>query len=462
MFLVVIEKIAIAQTMNQNRSVLIIGAGVAGLAAACQLAASGVSVSLLEARDRIGGRVFTRHDRELDAPIELGAEFIHGTPLEIWDLLQPSGAKITEVEGQSWCQENGQLQPCSFFAQIESILDQMDDSAPDESFLAFLRRSFPNPTDDPVLENAKKHALGYVSGFNAADPARVGVHWLVQGMRAEEKNHGDQAFRSWNGYNDLLEVFRRQISSSGITIHTGAVVQSVKWQTGQVEVQAHHAQGAATFSASRLLVTLPLAVLQAPPGQLGSVQFHPELPREKIVSLDKLEMGKVIRVVLRFRDRFWDRISPANNLNLSSMSFLFSQEDESFPTWWTTMPRKLPIITGWAPFDFAERLSGKSESFITQPALQTLSRVLGVDLHKLGKELLSLYVHDWQKDPFSRGAYSYGKVGCDGAQHALAAPVENTLFFAGEATDTSGNNGTVHGAIASAYRAAAEMLEAFR
>ena len=69
--------------------------------------------------------------------------------------------------------------------------------------------------------------------------------------------------------------------------------------------------------------------------------------------------------------------------------------------------------------------------------------------------------HDWQSDPFSRGAYSYAKVGADGAQKALGAPVENTLFFAGEATDTSGHNGTVNGAIASGYRAAAEIIRAF-
>jgi monoamine oxidase len=338
----------------------------------------------------------------------------------------------------------------------------MDDSVPDESFLSFLHRSFPNPTNDPALETAKKHALGYVSGFNAADPALVGVHWLVQGMRAEERNHGDQAFRSWNGYDDLLEVFRRYISSSDITIHTGTAVQSVKWQAGHVEVRTHNAQGAATFSAPQLLVTLPLAVLQAPPGQSGSVQFHPQLPRDKMASLDKLEMGKVIRVVLRFRDRFWDRISAGKDLTLSGMGFLFSQEGNSFPSWWTTMPRKLPIITGWAPFDFAESLSGESESFVAERALQTLSKVLSVDLHNLENELQTVYVHDWQSDPFSRGAYSYGKVGCDGAQQALAAPIENTLFFAGEATDTSGNNGTVHGAIASAYRAAAEILQGFR
>jgi monoamine oxidase len=92
-----------------------------------------------------------------------------------------------------------------------------------------------------------------------------------------------------------------------------------------------------------------------------------------------------------------------------------------------------------------------------QRALETLARLFKISRQELNGWLQDGYVHDWQSDPFSRGAYSYGKVGSDGAQEALGAPVENTLFFAGEATDTSGHNGTVHGAIASALRAVGEI-----
>ena len=444
--------------MERDRSVLIIGAGIAGLAAASQLAAAGVAVSILEARQRIGGRIFTVHDRTFGAPIELGAEFIHGKPPEIWDLLQEAGTTITEVQGQSWCIENRRLQPCNFFAQIESILARMDDSSPDESFLEFLQRAFPNPANDAGLENAKKHAVNYVSGFNAADPGLVGIHWLVQGMRAEERIEGDRAFRARNGYHDLLEIFRRQIASLNITIRTGTVVERVKWSSEGAEITARNQEGILTLTSPRVLITLPLAVLQVPVGQSGAVQFDPPLPGQKIKALKKLEMGKVVRVVLRFRHRFWDTISPERNRTLSDMSFLFA-EDEHFPTWWTTMPHKSPIIMGWAPFRFAERLAGQSESSIAQRALQSLSTLLAVDSGKLADELDSFHFHDWQSDPFSRGAYSYGKVGSDGAQQALAAPLENRLFFAGEATDVSGNNGTVHGAIASGYRAAREIIQ---
>jgi monoamine oxidase len=445
--------------MSEDCDVVVVGGGIAGLAAASKLVRTGLSVCVLEARDRIGGRILTQRVPGCDAPIELGAEFIHGFAPEIWEPLQSSATEITEVEGQPWCFSNERLYPCQFFSEIDSILEQMNDSLPDESFQAFLERPFPNPTNDPKQQEAKQRALAYVTGFNAADPELVGVHWLVEGMRAEEKIQGHRAFRCSNGYADLVEGFRRQIAACEVTIHTNTVVQSVRWKPGHAEVTAHNADGASVFGTSQVLFTLPLALLKAPAGEVGVVQFTPPLPREKLDALDKLEMGKVIRVVLRFRHRFWETISaPADeNKTLSAMSFLFSQ-DEWFPTWWTTMPKKSPLITGWAPFRSAERLSGQNRAFVAQRSLRTLARLLGVSSENLESWLEGAYFHDWQSDPFARGAYSYGKVGADGAQRVLGAPLENTLFFAGEATDTSGNNGTVHGAIASGYRAAREIL----
>lgn len=123
------------------------------------------------------------------------------------------------------------------------------------------------------------------------------------------------------------------------------------------------------------------------------------------------------------------------------------------------MPMKAPLITAWAPFRSAEKLSHCAPSLVVKRSLETLGELLAVEVSHLENGLEDSYFHDWQSDPFSRGAYSYGKVGSDGAHSALAAPLENTVFFAGEATDTSGNNGTVHGAIASGYRAAAQILD---
>lgn len=423
-----------------------------------KLAEAGLPITILEARDRIGGRVYTRRIPNCDTPIEFGAEFIHGKPPEILRPLQEAGKTILEVDGDNWCVSGKRLTSCDFFSDVDAILQKMDDSRPDESFLAFLERSYPNRQNDSRKAEIKQHAISYISGFNAADPALVGVHWLVQEMRAEEKIEGDRAFRSKNGYEDLLEIFRQRISKLDIKIHTETVVDTVRWHRSSAEIQVRTSNGPATFSASAVLITIPLGALKAPAGAPGAIHFDPSLPSEKSHALDKLEMGEVIRVVLHFRERFWESIPPTPKRTLANMSFLFSQ-DQWFPTWWTAMPEKYPIITGWAPFLSGRRLSGQDQSVVTQQAIETLSQLLSVNFDTVQNSLMGSYFHDWQSDPFSRGAYSYAKVGSNGALQTLGAPVENSVFFAGEATDTTGNNGTVHGAIASGHRAAEEILK---
>jgi len=159
--------------------VIIIGAGVAGLFAASDLSGSGMSVAIVEARDRIGGRIYSipgpRH-----YAIELGAEFIHGKPQEILDPLRRNNVSLTEVKGDNWCAQDSRLAHCDYFSQVDNLLHQMSEDEPDESFDNFLRRCCPEASSE-----IKERALSYVSGFNAADPALVSVHWLVRQMRAE-------------------------------------------------------------------------------------------------------------------------------------------------------------------------------------------------------------------------------------------------------------------------------------
>ncbi len=443
--------------MPKEPDVIVVGAGIAGLTAAAKLGRSGLSVLLLEARDRVGGRIWTQRSPTHDVPIEFGAEFIHGLPPEIWQPLQSANARITEVQGDSWCRD-AQLCPCDFFDPVDHILKKMDDREPDESFLQFLERTVAD-ADDSKKRKVKRHALNYVSGFNAADPALVGVHWLVKSMRAEEIIEGHRAFRSLNGYEDLIAIVKAQLDKSTVSLFTRTVVESIDWRLGHAKITTNSSSGTSIFSSARVLLTLPLGVLQASVKGTGGVRFTPSLPKTKNWALDRLEMGKVMRLVLKFRDRFWARISPMRNeKTLASMGFLFSQDDW-FPTWWTGMPAESPIITGWAPFRCAEQLSGKDRNFVVNRGIETLAQLLSVSVDLVAPLLEEAYFHDWQTDPFSLGAYSYGKVQSDGAQQALAAPLENTLFFAGEATDTGGHNGTVHGAIASGRRAADEILK---
>jgi monoamine oxidase len=346
---------------------------------------------------------------------------------------------------------------------VDKILKKMDSDSPDESFLEFLERCFPRSGDDPEIERAKRRAIGYVSGFNAADPALVGVEWLVQEMDAEKRIQGHRSFRPVNGYSELIDFFRRRLEIAGVAVRTRAVVERVEWRRDGAEITWRRDGDSEPLfsSAARVLVTVPLGVLKAPAGERGTIEFAPALPAQKLNALERVEMGTAMRVVLRFRRRFWETMTAATSSrqekSLGGMGFLFS-DDEWFPTWWTTEPRKSPIITGWAPFRAGAGLSGQSEAFVVDRCLGSLGRLLQVDAAYLREELEAAYFHDWQNDPFSRGAYSYGKVGAVEAQQALGAPLEGTLFFAGEATDVSGNNGTVHGAIASGQRAAAEIL----
>ena len=467
--------------------VIIIGAGVAGLAAASRLTRASVNVHIVEARDRIGGRIYTvtqetqptlvaerkkkhtgdRRDADVpenshayeDVAIELGAEFVHGKSRELWDLIGGSTEHVDEVSGTDWCVREGQVGPCEFFQQVNDFLDRMKEGETDQSFTVWARKN-----RDGVPDEIVRRAFGYVEGFNAAHAEQISVNSLVRAGKAEEEIGGDRSFRIQAGYNFVPRSLLATCDPQHLRISMNSAVTRVDWERGRVCVQSGPGRaGVQTeFVAPRAVVTLPLGVMKA-----GAVEFRPAL-ESKREALDKLAVGHVIRVVLRFRERFWESISPgpgkssvagphSTSKTLADMRFLFT-DDEWFPTWWSTMPRRAPVLVGWAPANAAERLSGRGEQFQVQRAIESLSRTLSVGREYLDQQLVRGFVHDWQSDPFSRGAYSYVCVGGDRAEQQLAESVQETLFFAGEATDTNGYFGTVHGAIASGHRAAEEVL----
>jgi monoamine oxidase len=281
------------------------------------------------------------------------------------------------------------------------------------------------------------------------------VRWLVDSREADELIEGERAFHIAGGYQSLVDIFLRKLHERKVDIRLNTIATGIRWKAGSVEVLANGPQPQTSFFAPRVLVTLPLGVLQS----VGFVRFEPELPQQKLEALEKLAMGKVVRVTLCFRERFWKDLHGTNeSRSLADLSFLFSR-DRFFPTWWTQMPEPVPIITGWSPAKSAESLAGMSHDAIVEKAIQSLSSLLRVEKTAIQVQLLTAYFHDWDSDPFAQGAYSYVKVGGEGSQRTLGWPISNTLFFAGEATDTSGHNGTVHGAIASGQRAAREILK---
>jgi monoamine oxidase len=439
--------------MQADADVIVVGAGAAGMAAARDLSHNGLRVVMIEARDRVGGRVLTKRDPVTHAPIELGAEFVHGRPPEILDIMRHLKIELVESSGVDWCEEEGRLLPCDLFSDLDKLLEKMDGTGPDESFVDFVQRCCPN-----ISDKTKERARAYITGFHAADPALISVHSLARGLAADEKIEGERSFRIPGGYDVLVEFFRRTLQSQSVAIHLNSIVREVCWDDNEVAIDCHTDKGHETYRATQALITVPLGVLQARADEPGAIKFVPELPEGKRKALNSLAMGNAMRVTLRFRERFWEKLKPITSATLADMRFLFSRQ-KWFPTWWTTMPLKLPLITGWAPFHCAEELSGQDATVIFSSACETLRELFGMREQEIEDLAESAAFHDWQTDPFSRGAYSYVKAGGDSAQADLAEPLENKLFFAGEATDVSGHHGTVHGAIASGRRAARDILQ---
>jgi len=438
---------------TEAADVIVIGAGAAGLVAARVLAEGGLHVLLLEARDRIGGRIWTVHSLS-GIPVELGAEFVHGRPSVIFDKVHAGKLDVHESSGVQWIQSDGHLERSeNFFAQTKSVLEKMDERGPDRSFAYHLEERCGGQ------DAAKLWGLEYVEGFHGALAERISVHSLVRSLRAEAEIEGHRSFRFAGGYESLLKVLKDALPPTLVKIHLSTVVRSVRWSEQRVTVEAQTESGTVEFSAGSAVITLPLGVLQAPPGAPGAVRFDPEL-EEKASPLALLYMGQTIRVSMIFREKWWEQVEASNYEPgaLRDLSFVHSHQ-EWFPTWWTP-GGSAATLTGWAASRRGERLSGRSDTFIKEKALESLSSIFEVPQQMLESALLSWHVHDWQSDPYSRGSYSYVGVGGEGAQAALASPIAETLFFAGEATDTEGHHASVQGALTSGERAAREVLAA--
>lgn len=409
-------------------AVLILGAGVAGLSAARILSQSGIPVVILEARHRVGGRVHTLIEQGSSVPVELGAEFVHGRPPEIPQL--PSA----ETGGEDWCFRNGRLErPGAIFQGTESLMAGLP-GAPEQSFAEFVNGR-------GAGDEALRWATSYIEGFHAARPEQIGVHGLALANRAEDAIEGGRSFRLAGGYAALLDWLRQGMTAE---IRCGAAVQSIAWRRGDVEV--HVASRARAIQAECLICTLPLGVLAS-----GDVRFDPE-PANLRAGLSAMAMGHAAHIRLRFRRRVWE-----DRPELRGLRFLFSHESW-MPTWWTAAPSAEPVLTGWTGGPRAEAAPSDPAAWV-EPALATLGKLLARDPSQLRRELVSWHAHNWTADPFSRGAYSYVRVGGLDALRRFGRPVEDTLYFGGEAVNAEGYWSTVNGAMASGERAARLVLD---
>jgi monoamine oxidase len=467
-----------AEKAALDADVIVLGAGVAGLTVGRRLLAAGRRVIVLEARPRVGGRIDTRHEAGWPAPLEAGAEFVHGRPRALIRALRESGAQVIPFPQDHVYARAGKISRGDRMWQTaQTYLERLPDEVRDHdlSFQQVLRHpDFRRGAPRGVLAML----TSYVEGFNAADPRRVSVRDLIRQSRAAEAEHGDHLGRVANGYDVLVQHLAQPLRRRPGVLRVSTIVEEVRWggrvdsggDRTVVEVRSRGGYGGSlpALRAGAVVIALPLGVLQARSPSRGAVRFVPPLPRHKREAINGLAMGPVLKVVVRFREAFWEaRTRQARQPGLSGLggltglSFLHTPGGV-LPTWWV-VPRShpSPMLVGWIAGPSAHRLiakhAGDHES-LSRAALRSLSLALGVRPQALVAEVEDLRVIDWAAEPFSRGAYSWIPVGALDAPAALSTPLAHRLFFAGEATDTAGDTGTVQAALASGERAAEAIL----
>jgi monoamine oxidase len=418
--------------------VIVVGAGVAGLAAAGELTAAGLSARVLEARNRVGGRVFTESVPGFPLPIELGAEFVHGRPPEIWDLVRNAGLAVVEVTERHDLARDGGLVPAPDLTEALAELTARARSLEADRPVADLLHTMAFPPDQAEI------LLRYVEGFHAVDAARASARGVAR-TEGGEGSGFNPGFRLLDGYRGLVAHLMTRLPPGVVQLDTP--ISRIRWTAGSVELERPNGP---SLTARAALITVPAPVLAG-----HGLALEPPIP-EKEAALAHIGAGEVVRVVLRFRTSWWDELPGADRVE-EPVSFIHLPGG-LLPTWWTAAPIRAPLLVGWAGGPAAARFVGSEDDAVFGAGLETLADGFALSRDALKAELLDARVHDWSADPWARGAYSYAIAGGEGAQARLAAPVAGTLFFAGEATHAGGEHASVHGAIATGRRAAREVI----
>ncbi|HUQ19966.1 MAG TPA: NAD(P)/FAD-dependent oxidoreductase [Gemmatimonadaceae bacterium] len=412
---------------------VIVGGGASGLMAARELHRAGKSVILLEASDRIGGRILTRYGTNAGIPIELGAEFIHGEAPVTRQLLDEARLATVCVEGLQYRSNDGEMTADpKLFERMGSVFKYLDpDRKTDESFQAFLDAK----PGGAKLRTARELARGFVQGFFAANTSLISAKSLV--TQGNPVDGAAQAGRVVNGYGALVEFLQKDTANA---IRLSVPVNRIVWSESGVRV---FDQRGNEYKCRSVIVTVPLSMLQD-----ASIAFDPEIPTLRRAA-GQLVMGHVVRVVVIVKERFWEKKS-------DKASFVHSP-NRAFMVWWTQQPIIAPCLVGWSGGPPAQALAASGN--IEDATLRELAHVFGIRRKRAEELIDSIHIHLWTNDPHIRGAYAYSAVGGSNAPRILAREVSRVVFFAGEATD-SGSSGTVEGALASGKRAARKVLAA--
>lgn len=409
---------------NQRWDVVVVGAGMAGLTAAHALREAGKTVVVVEAANRVGGRIYT--DRGFaSVPVEWGAELVHGRRAETWALVRAAGLQthpIGRVDGLS--------EAANASADID--LQGIPQPKPTESLGAYLRRLGVRREDWPVELHLLELDTESVERWSALD-----IYRRLQAEAAHPDDHVSVNERILGGYDQLYSTLL-----DGLDIRLNQPIHHIAWGADGVTLTS--ADGT-TYRAGCTVLTLPVGAWKA-----RRVAFSPDLPAKKWAAVDALGMCDIVKLILHLDRRA-----------LPTSADALIDSGGIVPFWWEASggypDPNGQVVVGWAAGEAARRLIRMGETAAVEAGLTRLRALTGQpDLTARAARLCH-----WNDDPYIGGAYTYTPPGATDARQRLAAPLDGVLFFAGEATD-SDQHSTVHGAYRSGLRAAREVLAALK
>ena len=269
---------------------MIIGGGVAGLAAAIKLAKANCEVILIEAQNRLGGRIFTIQSGE--TPIELVAEFVHGGNEELWKVIREAKLETVQVPNHFQLFQNNDFYQMNLWQEMERLMEKIEANAPDKSFAEFL-------TEQNISDSTKRLATNFIEGFDAADTNKIGIHALAVADEDGEGDPGEHQFRIRRGYAALVEFLEQRAKSLGVKFEMDTVAAAIRWKSGSVKVIAEQNSREIIFDGDAVIITVSLGVLKS-----NKIKFQPPLP-EKENAIAELKFGNVVKVILKFKSTFW-------------------------------------------------------------------------------------------------------------------------------------------------------------
>jgi len=410
----------------------------AGLAAATNLQKQGFKVVVLEARQRIGGRMKT--DRSLGCAVDLGASWVHGingNPLV--ELANASGAKLarTHFTRMAAFDSDGTKLDTNVVAgehvRLLSLMSRARKEGRNAAAQTSLNTSIERAVDSTKWSPVDRRAFELVWALEEISEGARFAELSAKGSGDyQELSGGDHLVVS--GYDTLARHLAR-----GLEIRTGVAVDAINSQGPRVHIETRNG----TLQADRVVVTVPLGVLQA-----GRIKFVPELPADKQAAIQRVGMGLINKIALRFERPFWPREAPV-------LTYA-GQPRGKYPLFVNLADfAGQPVLVCLVPPSFENALEDLTPAAAKAGVLAVLRTMFG---NKVPAPAAVLQTR-WKSDPWSLGSYSFDKLGAAGTdREALASSIDGRLFFAGEATHRTMFS-TVHGAYLSGCRAAEEIAK---